>query len=214
MTDAGSGAAAVKPARGLLTWDSEGQEGGPFHSRKLHVPTLSSGLTIGRGYDMREKSAAQIEADLKSAGVSAAEAKTIAGAAGLRGVRARQFIKDKGLQNFEISRPGQVKLFEITYAAEEAVVKRICNKADCKKAFGAVDWEKTHPAIRDLFVDLKFRGDYTPTSRKVVQKLLATNDLAQLTKVMANKAHWAGVPPDRFQRRKAFMAAAKPGTSG
>lgn len=49
-----------KPKEGTITFDSEGTEGGLFHSRKLHVPTFSSGLTIGRGYDMRFKTAMKI----------------------------------------------------------------------------------------------------------------------------------------------------------
>ena len=41
-----------EPKEGKVTFNSEGTEGGFFHSRKLHVPTASSGLTLGRGYDM------------------------------------------------------------------------------------------------------------------------------------------------------------------
>jgi len=41
------------PARGRLTFDAEGQEGGPWHSRHFHVPGATSGLIIGRSYDLR-----------------------------------------------------------------------------------------------------------------------------------------------------------------
>ena len=34
------------PEIGIVTWDSEGSEGGRFHSRRLHVPSDTSGLTI------------------------------------------------------------------------------------------------------------------------------------------------------------------------
>ena len=47
--------------KGLLTYKAMGMEGGDFHSRKLHVPSDRSGLTIGRGYDMKEKSSYKIE---------------------------------------------------------------------------------------------------------------------------------------------------------
>lgn len=200
-----------KPSRGLLTFDAEGveQPGSQFHSRVLHVPTDSSGLTIGRGYDMKLKTKAKIAADLASAGVSAADAKTLSNAVGLAGKAARTFIKANGLEKFEISQEAQVKLFEITYADEEAEVKRICAKPDTVAKYGAVDWAKTHAAIRDLVVDLKFRGDYTPASRQVVQKLLVANDLAGLRKVMADAKQWSGVPSDRFKRRRDFIAAAK-----
>jgi hypothetical protein len=206
MPDNGS-----RPARGGLTFDAEGQEGGPFHSRRLHVPTASSGLTIGRGYDMKMKSKAQIVADLTSAGVAAADAARIAGAAGLAGAAAKQFIAAHALQNFEISPETQVKLFAISYAAEEKEVRRICDKPDCVAAFGRVAWDTAHPAIRDLFIDLKFRGDYTGDSRKLVQKLLVANNLAKLAQVMASRASWAAVPQDRFNRRRDFMAKAVAG---
>ena len=201
---------ALKPSRGLVTFESEGVEkpGSPFHSRVFHVPTSSSGLTIGRGYDMKMKSKAKIVADLTSAGVSPADAQKISGAAGLSGQAAKSFIASKGLSSFSITPETQVRLFEISYKDEEAEVKRICGKPDCVAKFGKVDWDKTHPAIRDIIVDLKFRGDYTPGSRNLVQKLIVHNDLAGLKKVMAARGSWSGVPQDRFDRRKAFLASA------
>jgi hypothetical protein len=199
---------ALKPKRGLVTFDSEGVEspGSKFHSRVLHVPTDSSGVTIGRGYDMKMKSAAKVEAELASVGVSAADAKELRKAAGLSGAKARAF-RDAH-KSFTISQESQVKLFDISYREEEAEVKRISAKPDCVAAFGKVDWDKAHPAIRDIFVDLKFRGDYTPASRKLVQKLLVGNDLAGLAAAMKKKANWSSVPADRFKRRNDFLAKA------
>src|SRR5262245_14023661 len=81
-----------RPDRGGVTFDSEGNEGGKYHSRKLHVPGSTSGLTIGRGYDMGAKTAAQITTDLTAAGVELAMAKTLSGAATLRGENAKKFI--------------------------------------------------------------------------------------------------------------------------
>jgi hypothetical protein len=203
-------AEALKPSRGSVTFDSEGveQPGSKFHSRVFHVPTASSGLTIGRGYDMKEKSKEKIAADLTAVGVSAADAQKISGAAGLAGQAARNFVAARGLSAFSISQEAQVKLFEISYREEEAVVKRICAKPDCVAKFGVVDWDGTHPAIRDIIVDLKFRGDYTPGSRGFVQNLIANNDLAGLKRVMAARANWVGVPDDRFKRRNDFLAKA------
>ena len=200
----------LKPSRGLVTFESEGveQPGSPFHSRVFHVPTASSGLTIGRGYDMKEKDRAKIVADLTAASVAPADAKKISAAAGLSGSAARNFVAANGLSNFSISPETQVKLFEISYADEEAVVKRICAKSDCVAKYGKVDWDKLHPAIRDIIVDLKFRGDYTGDTRSFLQKLIVNNDLAGLKKVMAEKGRWPGVPSDRFNRRRDFLAAA------
>ena len=90
-----------KPGKGIITFDSEGTEGGLYHSRKLHVPTISSGLTIGRGYDMRFKTALQIELDLKKAGISKEDAKLLSQSKGLFGQRAKEFVKKHKLENFE-----------------------------------------------------------------------------------------------------------------
>ena len=66
-------------------------------------------------------------------------------------------------------------------------------------------WDELPDSIRDLVVDLKYRGDYTDGSRKHIQALIVAKDVTGLAKVMADRAIWKNVPPDRFERRKAFM---------
>ena len=201
-------AAPEAPSIGLVTWDSEGTEGGRFHSRTLSVPSDSSGLTIGRGYDMKERSAAAIAADLSAAGVPGADAARISKAAGLAGAAARKFITDQKLASFEISKTAQVALFMTTYNALKADVARICAKPDVVSTFGACDLAKTDPAIVDILVDLRFRGDYTGTSRGLVQKAAAQNDLSSFAAAVQKAANWPNVPKDRFNRRSAFLASA------
>ena len=201
-------AAPEAPSVGLVTWESEGTEGGRFHSRTLSVPSDSSGLTIGRGYDMKERKDAAIAADLSAAGVPAADAARISKAAGLSGAAAKKFISDQKLGSFEISKPAQVALFLTTYNALKADVARICAKPDVVAAFGACDLAKTDRAIVDILVDLRFRGDYTGSSRGLVQKAAAKNDLAGFAAALQNPAHWPNVPRDRFNRRAAFLANA------
>lgn len=194
---------------GQVTFDSEGTEGGRYHTRKPHVPSDSSGLTIGRGYDMKEKTKAQIKKDLMDAGLSEADAEAYSGAAGLSGEKARQYIKDNNLA--EITPEQQKKLFAITYAAMEADVKRICEKADVVEKYGATDWATLNPAIKDLLVDLRYRGDYTPGTRAKIQALVAKNDIKGISDIMADESYWVterGVPKDRFLRRKAMMERA------
>jgi hypothetical protein len=199
---------SLKPARGLVTFESEGVEspGSQFHSRVLHWPGGASGVTIGRGYDMKMKSRAKVEGDLIAAGVPAADAKEIAKGAGLSGAAAKAF-KDSH-KSFSISQETQVKLFEISYREEEAEVRRISDGDSCRQTYGRVNWDKCHPAILDLFVDLKFRGDYSPATRKFCQKHLVNNDLPGLVACMKAKANWNSVPADRFKRRNDFLAKA------
>ncbi len=198
-----------KVARGQLTFDAEGTEGGAFHSRKPHVPTDSSGLTIGRGYDMKERTAEQVVKHLTVAGLTEADAKLYAGGAKLSGAKAREYIKASKLP--EITAAQQKKLFETSYVEAEADVRRICEKDDVVKKYGKTDWDKLSPAIKDILVDLRFRGDYTPKSREEVQKLVAANDLAGLAKVIADKEKWPGVPDDRFKRRRQYAESAAKG---
>ena len=198
-------AADPVPPYGLITWEVEGNEGGPYHSRRLHVPSATSGLTLGRGYDMKHRSAAKIQQDLLAAGVPAADAVRISNAAGMAGEVAKKFIADQQLTSFEIAKPAQVALFLITYADEKAVVDRISAKPETVAAYGACDWARIDQAVIDLLVDLKYRGDYTPDSRRLVQPLAARNDLAGLAQVMRVRTNWPNVPKDRFERRVAFL---------
>lgn len=192
--------------KGLLTYEAEGMEGGPYHSRKLHVPSNSSGLTIGRGYDMKEKTSETIEADLTEAGVENGDAKLLAGAAKLSGDLAKQFIVNNNLQDFEISMDTQEILFNASYEKMSADVKRICNKADCVKIYGKVEWDELNVAIKEVLVDLRYRGDYTPASRKLIQKMVADNDLESFTRTLSNRELWSRVPQDRFDRRAKFLS--------
>ena len=195
-----------KVPRGQLTFDAEGTEGGPYHSRKPHVPTNTSGLTIGRGYDMKERSSAEVAHDLTHAGIPEATAKLYAGAAGLSGQKARDYIRNHNLP--EITAEQQKALFAISYAEAEADVRRICEKADVVSKYGKTDWEKLNPAIKDILVDLRFRGDYTPKAREHIQKLIVTSDLKGLAADLSDRSKWSSVPQDRFQRRRDFARKA------
>jgi len=187
--------AIVAPKYGVITWNAEGAEGGLYHSRKLHVPGNTSGLTLGRGYDLRRKSPATITKNLGAAGVNAATTTVLKNASGLFGSTAKQFIIDNDLLDFQINSEMQKKLFKISYDAEAAEVKRICAKSDVVKLYGATDWSMLNSAIKNMIVDLKFRGDYTSSSRRFLQKSIVDNDLAEFKKHIINKSNWKNVPP-------------------
>jgi hypothetical protein len=198
----------IEPDRGEVTWKSEGTEGGKHHSRRLHVPTDSSGLTLGRGYDMSKRQPADIISDLTRAGVVLKDAQTLSGAAGLTGDEARRFIRDHKLEKFEISLLGQKMLFESAYDDEAAEAERLCSKDDVTDTYGDCDWEKLDPAIRDILVDMKFRGDYTGAARTRIQKYVVANDLEAFAKALEKRSDWPNVPKDRFNLRVAFLKKA------
>lgn len=191
--------------KGTVTYEAEGMEGGPFHSRVLHVPGDTSGLTIGRGYDMKEKSAEKITQDLTDAGVDGTVSITLGGASGLFGDAAKAFIEQEKLTDFEISMESQEQLFLKIYDEIEKDVRRICDKSDCVEIYGAVDWDNLEPKIRDIMIDLRYRGDYTPASRKRIQRLVSDNDLTGFTDDLTHRDNWSGVPEDRFTRRTQFL---------
>lgn len=201
--------AALQPLTGKVTFESEGAEGGSYHSRTLHVPSLTSGLTIGRGYDMKLKSPAKISKDLVSAGVAQKEAALLAKASGKSGPLAKSFISTNKLDKFEITQQVQVKLFDISYKEEEAETRRLCTKADVEAKYGKCNWATLGSAIKQILVDLKFRGDYTGSTRKFLQKHVVANDSKEFLKALSDRSNWMllRVPQDRFQRRVNFFKA-------
>ena len=201
-----------KVLRGQLTFDAEGLEnpGGMHHSRVLHVPSSSSGATIGRGYDMKQRSSDEILKDMEAAGVPEEAAKKLSTCHGLQSSKAEEHISKKDLGDLEITPIQQKRLFLLVYGEYEGTVKRICSKADVVQKYGATDWEGMDPTIKDLLVDLTYRGDYTGSTRQKVQRSVTKQDFAKFREVMRNRAYWVdrqGVPTDRFKRRKDYVSA-------
>lgn len=71
--------------------------------------------------------------------------------------------------------------------------------------YGTLNWEATDSKIQDIAVDLIYRGDYTPNTRKLVQQHIVDNDLSGLSATMADDSKWPGVPSDRFNRRANYL---------
>jgi len=194
---------------GQLTFDAEGLEKpGRYFSRCLHVPGPWSGATIGRGYDMRERSRNEIVADLTAAGVAKGTAAKLAKARGLKGKQAKDFIDAQGLAAIEVAPKQQKALFMLTYKELEGDVIRICTKADVVAKYGALTWEALDPTIRDVLVDLRYRGDYTGATREKVQSAVVKNSRNAFSRALSNEDYWVAqrsVPRDRFRRRRDYL---------
>jgi hypothetical protein len=87
------------------------QEIGP-DSTKLHHPTPTSGVTIGAGYDMKEKSQDTILEDMTSVDVPQNTSERISLASGLTGKEATNFVQENS--DIEITPDQQEKLFTIS----------------------------------------------------------------------------------------------------
>lgn len=192
--------------RGQITFDVEGNEGGRWHSRTPHVPSDDSGLTIGRGYDMKHRSRELIVKQMTEAGIPKETAELYAGAAKLFGNAAREYMKKTKLP--EITPAQQKALFLITYDEIAEYAHKLCTGADVVKQYGPVDWDKLDPTVRDIVIDLRYRGDYTAATRKWVQPCVVKNDLKALAAVLADREKWSNVPEDRFKRRAAYAKKA------
>ncbi|CAB4018714.1 Hypothetical predicted protein [Paramuricea clavata] len=141
----------------------------------------------------------------RKAGICKENAKLLSCAAELQGEAARKFMKDNKLENFEITPLQQKILFEITYKAMEEDVQKIVNEKDVVELYGKTDWNKLHPAIKEVVIDLQFRGDYTPAAREIIQEAVATNYFLLFYDLMKDRKNWKNVPKDRFQRREIYL---------
>lgn len=190
---------------GQATFDAEGSESASrFFSRAIHWPGGASGVTIGRGYDMGQRTPLQVVSELTYAGVPQSDAQWLSRAAGLRGESARRFVDAERQYSPTLSPESQRKLFEVVTTTETiADIKRIMSKPDVVQKYGATSWSDLSKPVQEILFDLRYRGDYTPATREVLQPLIHANDLTGLAELMSDKAYWRerGVPRDRIERR-------------
>ncbi|MEM7406323.1 MAG: peptidoglycan-binding protein [Pseudomonadota bacterium] len=197
--------------KGQITFDAEGMESrGPFFSRVPHVPGETSGITIGRGYDLKERTSNGVRAHMAGVGIRESWVAAFQGGVGKHGAAARRYIETH-LQSVEITAEQQKALFLVVYDEMERDVRRICAKADVVARYGSTDFARLSNDLLTVVVDLRYRGDYHGTTRRRVQPAIVSNDLAALEEVMQDRDYWMGrfnVPRDRFERRAEFLADA------
>ncbi|WP_343656273.1 glycoside hydrolase family protein [Paraburkholderia caribensis] len=101
-------------------------------TNKLHWPGGASGVTLGPGYDMKERSAASIQADMTAIGLDNATATTISRAAGLMGQSAKTFCHEN--QNaVDLSEAKQVELLKKVVPPYEEMVNH-ATKVDLEQS--------------------------------------------------------------------------------
>ena len=199
----------LKVPHGQLTFDAEGNdiEGSHFFSRVSHWPPVgASGVTIGRGYDVGHQP--NVRDDLECVGISEPLLSWLSGGKGLTKNMARDYLNSASaeIRSTSITRKQQHDLFVFVYELMENDVRRICEKRDVIEAYGATDWDALHPKIKDMLVDLRYRGDYTPSIRSLLQEYVANNDLARFSSVIKKRSNWPqNLPGDRFLRRSKYI---------
>jgi hypothetical protein len=196
---------------GQSTFDAEGTEAsGRFFSRRISYPDFGdSGVTIGRGYDMGRRTSRQVISELGAAGMPLGDARYLAQSAGLRGEKAREFVEQHRSRAPLISLETQKRLFEEIVTPDLIKdIKRIFAKPDTVRMYGETHWEKLPQAAQELIFDLRYRGDYTPTTRQRLQPPLVSGDLQGLRTVIEDTAYWRarGVPSERIRHRQILAA--------
>ncbi|MBO9698558.1 MAG: DUF4157 domain-containing protein [Sporocytophaga sp.] len=154
-------------------------EGGMSQIRNIHIPkgSTSSGVTIGKGYDMGSRTKEKIIDDLVAAGVSADQAEQISKAAGLKGNAASQFVSEKKQSIGKISEEAVLNLFNAEWFKMKATTKSFATsnrssggnarsrevkegKSAGTYVLTSEEWEGLHPALTDLLTDMKYHGGY------------------------------------------------------
>lgn len=203
--------------KGQLTFDAEGNDNqnSIYFSRRAHWPPVGdSGITIGRGYDIGQQP--NVRDDLKEAGIEGEYLSWLVGAAGKKKNDAKIYLENSetSKRQSNISRKQQYSLFRYTYKFIEMDVERISKKKSVIDQYappssdGDALWEGIDRKIKDLMVDLRYRGDYTPKTREKIQALCYTNNFSELKIIIKDRNFWIstiGVPLDRFKRRVAYV---------
>ncbi|WP_319931513.1 pesticin C-terminus-like muramidase [Xenorhabdus santafensis] len=200
----------VLPKR-QLTFDAEGndKESSIYFTRKIHWPGGASGITIARGYDLGQQAKANDE--LTQANISEPLKSWLLECQGITGEKAKEKYTSApdNIRNFIISRKQQYDLFNMAYDRLEKDVKRICQKKDTLLAYHSnpnIDpeqaWDEIPQKIKVILIDLRYRGDYTPASRKLMQRYAYSGDIDNFGIILKNKSNWPpNLPMDRFTRR-------------
>eukprot|EP00986_Skeletonema_menzelii_P008009 scaffold3246_cov88-Skeletonema_menzelii.AAC.1 len=156
--------------------------------------TPSSGVTLGIGYDIGSRSAADVRAQLMEAGMAEEQATLISGGAGLKGVEAKEWVQDNRaevglLDEVVVRRLFAAQLPEYTQQAKALATDTndtlygarsrevIANKPLYTYVMTEDQWNSLHPAMVELITDLKFHGGFYGYDRIArINELLIEHD--------------------------------------
>jgi hypothetical protein len=141
----------------------------------------------------------EILTDLTKAGIPVSHAERFAEGRSKAGHAAREFIATHSLP--EITAAQERALFDKTWNDMYLDVIRISQGKAVRDRYGSVAWKGLDPKILDVLVDLRFRGDYTHSTRERLQATVVTNDIKSFTAVVCHQPFWRHVPPERFKAR-------------
>jgi GH24 family phage-related lysozyme (muramidase) len=97
---------------------------GSMLTKHLHWPKGASGVTLGPGYDMRDRTAASIQENMEAIGMEKGSAKTLSGGAGLTGPKAQKFTEDTRSKVEDLTLAQELELLKIIAPKYEGIVKK------------------------------------------------------------------------------------------
>ncbi len=189
--------------RGELTTKGEGDDAA---TQYIHRPqTASSGVTLGKGYDIGSRTEAAVVTELTAAGMPLDQATKISKGAGLTGAEADTFITnnkdDIGVIPSDVQYALLATMLESYQAlAKDAATNTVADgnnvNAASREAKDGVaagtyvmteeQWTGLHPAMIELLTDLRYQGGYYGYDRIAkVNAALITNDGNQLEQFKA-----------------------------
>lgn len=194
----------LEPKEGLLTFRAEGNnlKSSTDYSKKLHWPgnasscgKNNSGVTIGRGFDLGDKSKISVLMALKNVGIENDKAEAIASGARLKGCSAYNFVLKNRDRIEEITEQQQLNLFLDTYKKMKKDAERICKDKFTiekyhpdPKTSPELAWDNIPQKIKEVLIDLRYRGDYSLVTRSYIQRLAYAGDVTGFGKVVADRS--------------------------
>jgi hypothetical protein len=157
----------VFPEFSELTFGVEG--GNDKKVLKVHWPdTAASGVTLGAGYDMGGRTKAAVKADLIAAGVSADDADKLSDGAGKKGDAAKKWVEDNVATLPAITKDVAKKLYGHIYPKYVEKAQKLV------KDFGG-KWDACPTPMKEVLVDLGFRGDLVTKHEELVASIKASD---------------------------------------
>lgn len=210
--------------KGQLTFDAEGNDrvNSIYFSRHPHVPNNNgavigaSGVTFGRGLDFGQQTSAYIgqlfsKMEENTRPLSSVMKEWLLGSVSKK--RAEALTYCDTLDNYvskdeqDLTRKQQHFLFNAVYQDLHDTTKRLLSRGEMIDGVRiTVDLDSLSQDIQDVLVDLTFRGDNSPRTRRYFMK-----DLQQSRddfKTNISNSHWRDtfhVPEQRFNERKRYL---------
>ncbi|MCA7001522.1 pesticin C-terminus-like muramidase [Dickeya solani] len=149
---------------GLFTFNAEGDDipNSLYFSRKIHWPgnpaickDIASGVTIGRGFDLGQRTQSESYYHLMSAGIPQEKAMMISEGSGMHGCEASDFVTRNRDKIGEITHFQQANLFKISFPSYITRARGFYNRY---KNSNAVSWDNMDERMRDIFIDMIYQG--------------------------------------------------------